>query len=110
MRYSGKSREAGFTLIELLVVVAIIAVLVAILLPALSRARESAHKAVCASNLRQLGIALKMYMDDNSGKLPPNEAGVYWCKAEILGQYIKSNVKDEDGTLCYGPFACPAVS
>jgi prepilin-type processing-associated H-X9-DG protein/prepilin-type N-terminal cleavage/methylation domain-containing protein len=56
-----------FTLIELLVVIAIIAVLVAILLPALQQAREQARQVTCASNLRQIGMVLAMYPDDNDG-------------------------------------------
>ena len=60
----------GFTLIELLVVVAIIAVLIAILLPSLSKAREQTRRVVCASNLRQMGIAMRMYADDENGHLP----------------------------------------
>ncbi len=60
----------SFTLIELLVVVAIIAVLVAILLPALQCARQLAKTALCASNLRQMGMALMMYADEHNGRLP----------------------------------------
>ncbi|MBC7328568.1 prepilin-type N-terminal cleavage/methylation domain-containing protein [bacterium] len=53
--------KRGFTLIELLVVIAIVAILAAIIFPVFSRARENARKAVCMSNLRQLGLALRMY-------------------------------------------------
>ena len=60
----------GFTLIELLVVVAIIAILVALLLPALNRARELARVAACKSNLRQEGISCYMYADEFNGYLP----------------------------------------
>jgi prepilin-type N-terminal cleavage/methylation domain-containing protein len=63
-------RKKGFTLIELLVVVAIIALLISILLPSLARAREIAKRAVCASNLRGIGQAMKVYSNDNADWFP----------------------------------------
>jgi prepilin-type N-terminal cleavage/methylation domain-containing protein/prepilin-type processing-associated H-X9-DG protein len=64
-------KTRGFTLIELLVVIAIIAILAAILLPALARAREAARRASCQNNLKQFGIIFKMYNGENRGAFPP---------------------------------------
>ena len=63
------AREA-FTLIELLVVIAIIAILAALLLPALARAKSRAQRASCTSNLKQIGLAMRLYADDHDGKFP----------------------------------------
>ena len=63
-------RQRAFTLIELLVVIAIIAILAAILFPVFARAREAARKTACLSNMKQLGLAAQMYMQDYDGALP----------------------------------------
>jgi prepilin-type N-terminal cleavage/methylation domain-containing protein len=63
-------RHTGFTLIELLVVIAVIAILAAILLPIFAAAKRRAYVANCLSNLRQIGMATQMYLDDNSGHFP----------------------------------------
>ena len=108
-----KSARA-FTLIELLVVVAIIAVLIALLMPALSAAREQARRVQCASNLRQNGLGIMMYCDENKGWLPlsdwrgatlinaaSNSAGATWMDGRELFRRYGFNLK----TL-----ACPSGS
>lgn len=80
------STAHGFTLIELLVVIAIIAILAAMLLPALARAKKKAQQANCVSNFKQMGLALRMYTDDSQEQLPPGAVAAGATPVDALSQ------------------------
>jgi len=90
-------KKRGFTLIELLVVIAIIAILAAILFPVFGKAREQARKATCQSNLKQLGLASFMYVQDWDERWM-NATG--WSSDTALGNYVKNDKV----------FDCPSIS
>jgi prepilin-type N-terminal cleavage/methylation domain-containing protein/prepilin-type processing-associated H-X9-DG protein len=129
----GNGRGAGFTLIELLVVIAIIAILAALLLPGLARAKQQAQGAKCISNLKQLTLGWTMYAGDNKGSFPinddegnqpggtantPSTADPQWCPgrmdntAPVPGE--ETNIDWIKAGQIYpyigspGPYRCPA--
>jgi prepilin-type N-terminal cleavage/methylation domain-containing protein/prepilin-type processing-associated H-X9-DG protein len=81
----------GFTLIELLVVIAIIGILAAMVFPVFARARESARKAVCLSNVKNVALAIQMYLADNNDTLPPQET-----RADAEEAFLEMKIKNRD--------------
>src|SRR6185503_7054650 len=99
--------SAGFTLIELLVVIAVIAVLAALLLPALASAKSAAQSAKCKSNLKQLSLALNMYVSDFHFYPQTDYIGNNW--AEPLNAYLKQSPDPFTNSPPYGGvFLCPS--
>jgi len=85
IRRSGRASRRGFTLVELLVVIAIIAILAALLLPALARSKANARRIVCLNHLKQLALATAMYTADNDGYYPSSNASDRWPQATRPG-------------------------
>jgi prepilin-type N-terminal cleavage/methylation domain-containing protein/prepilin-type processing-associated H-X9-DG protein len=103
--------DSGFTLIELLVVIAIVAVLASLLLPALSRAKASARSTQCLSQMRQIGLAVRLYADENGDEFPRSQHSAFAHGQLTWGRAVASQLGRDPITwtnLLSGVYHCPS--
>ena len=105
MKQRYRSRLQGFTLIELLVVISIITILASMMLPGLAGAKDQARNAQCLNNLRQIGIALKLYIDDSDFRFPPSTV----IDTDNIPKNVSAALGGYDPLSSHAPFFASAV-